>query len=219
MTKSERINDMIIFLSKKNYFNLKDITERYSISKRTALRDVQSLEKLGLAIYSEVGRYGKYKVLNNKLLSPVLFTADEISALYFGMLTLDAYEMCPLNLNKDKLKEKFEACLSKKQSEKIFMIEKIMKTEMKKSNENSRILKDIVEVITENKVCKISYKGNEKKEEVQFLGVFAEQGRWNAKVLSYKNGKNKVLKCNKIISVEKTDIKPFKTLEEIIVGL
>ena len=204
MTKSERINDMIIFLSKKNYFNLKDITERYSISKRTALRDVQSLEKLGLAIYSEVGRYGKYKVLNNKLLSPVLFTADEISALY---------------LNKDKLKEKFEACLSKKQSEKIFMIEKIMKTEMKKSNENSRILKDIVEVITENKVCKISYKGNEKKEEVQFLGVFAEQGRWNAKVLSYKNGKNKVLKCNKIISVEKTDIKPFKTLEEIIVGL
>ena len=49
MTKSERINDMIIFLSKKNYFNLKDITERYSISKRTALRDVQSLEKLGLA--------------------------------------------------------------------------------------------------------------------------------------------------------------------------
>ena len=219
MTKSERINDMIIFLSKKNYFNLKDITERYSISKRTALRDVQSLEKLGLAIYSEVGRYGKYKVLNNKLLSPVLFTADEISALYFGMLTLDAYEMCPLNLNKDKLKEKFEAGLSKKQSEKIFMIEKIMKTEMKKSNENSRILKDIVEVITENKVCKISYKGNEKKEEVQFLGVFAKQGCWNAKVLSYKNGKNKVLKCNKIISVEKTDIKPFKTLEEIIVGL
>ena len=61
MTKSERINDMIIFLSKKNYFNLKDITERYSISKRTALRDVQSLEKLGLAIYSEVGRYGKYQ--------------------------------------------------------------------------------------------------------------------------------------------------------------
>ena len=210
MTKSERINDMIIFLSKKNYFNLKDITERYSISKRTALRDVQSLEKLGLAIYSEVGRYGKYKVLNNKLLSPVMFTADEISALYFGMLTLDAYEMCPLNLNKDKLKEKFEACLSKKQSEKIFMIEKIMKTEI------SRILKDIVEAITENKVCKISYKGNEKKEEVQFLGVFAKQGRWNAKVLSYKNGKNKVLKCNKIISVEKTDIKPFKTLEEII---
>ena len=96
------------------------------------------------------------------------------------------------------------------------MIEKIMKTEMRKSNENSRILKDIVEAITENKVCKISYKGNEKKEEVQFLGVFAEQGRWNAKVLNYKNGKNKVLECNKIISVEKTDIKPFKTLEEII---
>ncbi len=66
MNKSERINDMMFYLNKKNQFNLKDITEKYGISKRTALRDIQSLEKIGVPIYSEVGRHGKYKIVNKK---------------------------------------------------------------------------------------------------------------------------------------------------------
>ena len=48
MNKSERINDMMFYLNKKNQFNLKDITEKYGVSKRTALRDIQSLEKINL---------------------------------------------------------------------------------------------------------------------------------------------------------------------------
>ena len=102
MNKSERINDMMFYLNKKNQFNLKDITEKYGISKRTALRDIQSLEKLGVPIYSEVGRHGKYKIVNKKLLSSAMFTENEVFSLYFGMLTLETYEMCPFNLDKEK---------------------------------------------------------------------------------------------------------------------
>ena len=88
MNKSERINDMMFYLNKKNQFNLKDITEKYGISKRTALRDIQSLEKLGVPIYSEVGRHGKYKIVNKKLLSSAMFTENEIFSLYFSLSEL-----------------------------------------------------------------------------------------------------------------------------------
>ena len=50
MNKSQRINDMLIFLNKKRQFNLKDIMNRYHISKSTALRDIASLETLGMAV-------------------------------------------------------------------------------------------------------------------------------------------------------------------------
>lgn len=33
MGKPRRINDMMIYLNSKNYFNLKDVMERYRISK------------------------------------------------------------------------------------------------------------------------------------------------------------------------------------------
>ena len=88
MKKSERINDMMIYLNNKETFNLKDIMEKYSISKNTALRDIRSLEEIGMPIYSFSGRYGRYKILKNKLFSPVLFNVNEIHALYFTILAL-----------------------------------------------------------------------------------------------------------------------------------
>ncbi|MCC2461088.1 HTH domain-containing protein, partial [Bacillus mobilis] len=55
MKKTERINDMLIFLNNKRHFNLKDLMVRYAISKSTALRDIQSLEEIGVPLYSELG--------------------------------------------------------------------------------------------------------------------------------------------------------------------
>ncbi|MEG0485981.1 MAG: HTH domain-containing protein, partial [Oscillospiraceae bacterium] len=72
MNRSERLNDMMRYLNNKNSFGLKDITEKYSISKSTALRDIQSLEEIGMPIYSTLGRNGYYGVLQNKLLSPIV---------------------------------------------------------------------------------------------------------------------------------------------------
>lgn len=65
MNKSERINDMMLFLNDKNIFNLKDLMEKYSISKSTALRDVEALERIGMPIYSQSGRNGYYGILPN----------------------------------------------------------------------------------------------------------------------------------------------------------
>ncbi|MDO5089575.1 MAG: HTH domain-containing protein [Leptotrichiaceae bacterium] len=218
MNKAERINDMIIYLNKKTYFNLKDITEKYGISKRTALRDIQSLEKIGMAIYSELGRNGKYKLLNNKILSPIMFTVDEIYSLYFAMLTLETYEMCPFNLDIEKLKNKFQACLSDKQIEKVTIIEKILQTEMKKYRKNSPILKEILETVIENKVCEITYKGKTGKEErkIQFLRAFTIYGKWKTEIMDYENENREILECNKILSIRKTELKPIKNLNEIM---
>ena len=63
MRKSERLHDMMIYLNGKNSFNLKDIIKKYHISKSTALRDIQSLESIGMPIYSQQGRNGYYGIL------------------------------------------------------------------------------------------------------------------------------------------------------------
>ena len=72
--KIERINDMLIFLNNKRYFNLKDLMARYDISKSTALRDIQSLEEIGVPIYSELGRNGSYKIIEKCVIMPIYFS-------------------------------------------------------------------------------------------------------------------------------------------------
>lgn len=37
--------------------------QEYGISKSTAIRDIQSLEEIGMPIFSETGRNGRYGIL------------------------------------------------------------------------------------------------------------------------------------------------------------
>ena len=68
MKRAERLNQELIFLSLKKSFNLSDLMKEFNISKRTALRDIQDLEFLGLPFYVENGRNGGYKSINEKLI-------------------------------------------------------------------------------------------------------------------------------------------------------
>lgn len=82
MKKSERLNKELIFLKNKNFFNLKDLMEEFNISKSTALRDIESLEEMGLALYSDYGRSGGYQLMDQSLLTPIYFDQNEIFAIF-----------------------------------------------------------------------------------------------------------------------------------------
>ena len=49
---------------------------------------------------------------------------DEVYALYFAMLTLEAYESTPFHLSVNQLNEKFENCLSNEQNKQIHRMKK-----------------------------------------------------------------------------------------------
>jgi len=115
-----------MYLNDVDYFNLSDLMNKYNISKSTALRDISSLEELGMPIYAEQGRYGRYVILKNKLLSPIIFTFAEVYALYFAMLTLKSYQSTPFHLSIDRLNEKFENCLSGEQINEVNKMKKIL---------------------------------------------------------------------------------------------
>lgn len=197
MNKSQRINDMLIFLNKKRRFNLKDIMNRYHISKSTALRDIASLETLGIPIYSDLGRNGSYKILSNDLLSPIIFSIDEISALYFSMLTLENYNMCPFDIDLQKLKEKFENSISEQQLSKITKIEKILQPEVRKTINNSQ-LRIILDILLHRQGEFFPIKYEQQSLQVQFIKLFNYKGDWYVEVLNKDTSQKEELSCQSI---------------------
>lgn len=73
MKRAERLNDLLLWLDGRNSFLLRDLCDRYSVSRSTALRDVGALQELGVPpiIWSQLGNGGGYRVLPNRLLPPV----------------------------------------------------------------------------------------------------------------------------------------------------
>ncbi|MBP0931399.1 HTH domain-containing protein, partial [Listeria innocua] len=160
MNKSGRLNDMMLFLNDKNTFQLSEIMAKYGVSRSTAIRDIKSLEEIGMPIYSERGRNGHYQVLRNRLLSPIVFNIDEVFALYFSMLTLKAYETTPFHLSVEKLKTKFEHCLSAEKIEMLRKTEEVFSLGYIKHNNQCEFLDVILQFTMEEKVCQINYDKN-----------------------------------------------------------
>ena len=216
MRKSERLHDMMIYLNGKNSFNLKDIIKKYHISKSTALRDIQSLESIGMPIYSQQGRNGYYGILPNRLLSPIVFTVDEMYALYFAMLTLRDYQTTPFHFSVTALKNKFEMCLSDEKKNQLRKMESILRMGGIKHFNESKYLKDILSFSIENRVCEIEYTKNSTPLTyyVQFFNISSSFGQWYTTAFNFESEKPVVFRCDKISSIKECTNYVFKDLSE-----
>ncbi|MBV1247256.1 YafY family transcriptional regulator, partial [Listeria monocytogenes] len=217
MKKSERLNDMMLFLNDKNVFQLSDIMTKYDISRSTAIRDVKSLEEIGMPIYSERGRNGHYQVLRNRLLSPIVFNIDEVFALYFSMLTLKAYETIPFHLSVEKLKTKFERCLSAEKIEMLRKTEEVFSLGYIKHNNQCEFLDVILQFTMEEKVCQINYdkKGIEKTYVVQFYNISSAYGQWYVTSYDFETKRMQVFRCDRILELEENHAFEAKKLTDL----
>ncbi|EAG6027010.1 YafY family transcriptional regulator [Listeria monocytogenes] len=214
MNKSERLNDMMLFLNDKNTFQLSDIMTKYDISRSTAILDIKSLEEIGMPIYSERGRNGHYQVLRNRLLSPIVFNIDEVFALYFSMLTLKAYETTPFHLSVEKLKTKFERCLSAEKIEMLRKTEEVFSLGYIKHNNQCEFLDIILQFTMEEKVCQINYdkNGTEKTYIVQFYNISSAYGQWYVTSYNFETKRMQVFRCDRILGLEENDAFEAKKL-------
>ncbi len=218
MKKAERINDMILFLADKSSFNLKELMNRYTISKSTALRDVQSLEEIGLPIYSELGRYGKYQLLDTRIIAPGLFTEGEIYALYFALLTLKSYRSTPFNMEVTTLELKYNQVLPTKLQQELLLMDKSISLEQINHSNTSLFLKDIVKGILREKVFTIHYLKNQEQQSmtVQFIQLSSKFGQWYAKIWNMETKNIRVIRCDKIQELAETDAFEPRLLEELL---
>ncbi|GCD10577.1 helix-turn-helix transcriptional regulator [Clostridium tagluense] len=218
MKKSERLNEMIRYLNSREFFNLGDLMDKYNISKSTALRDITSLEQLGMPIFSEYGRHGGYGILKHRLLSPIIFTLDEVYALYFAMLTLESYQSTPFHLSVNKLNEKFEDCLSKEQIKQIHQLKKVLQFEAYQHNNVSQFLDKILQSILNEISCKIQYLKNNKQVSyhIQFFKISAKFGQWYATGIEMNTNKYKVFRCDRITLLDFHNDKSQFSVEELI---
>jgi len=218
MNKSERLNNMLQFINNKKTFNLKDLMEKYNISRSTAIRDVQSLELLGMPIYAEQGRNGKYLVLDNRILSPIIFTVDEMYAIYFSMLTLKGYKAKPFEYEISKLEDKFKQVLPSQVKNNIEKMKELISLEITNHSNFNPYLKDLIQGIIDEKIYHVTYLKNKEKIQItgQFIKINSKFGQWYSKIYNVDKQKVQNLRCDKILSLELIEDKNSMKLEYLL---
>lgn len=216
MKKAERLNQELIFLSSKKFFNLSDLINEFNISKRTALRDIQELELMGLSFYVENGRNGGYKLINEKLIIPVHFDIGELTSIFFALKSLEALSTTPFEKSYPLLYKKLLATLPLNQKEKILKLLKVVDYHSIPPVNPTNYLTMVLEAILDLKIINILYTQHEKVfKKVLPYNLFYRNGVWFCHALDINNNMFGVYRCDYIKECAINTMKHSYTPEDL----
>lgn len=217
MKKSERLNQELIFLSDKYSFQLKDLETEFGISKRTALRDMEELESMGLAFYVEPGRHGGYRLVNQSPLVPIYFNTDEVQAIFFALKALDLLSATPFKKSYSQIRQKLFATMSDERKQMISETLDVIHYYNVAPVSEQNHLELILQALMEDQIVKMTYTQNENKRiRLQFLELFYRNGIWFTKAYDVRNKKWGIYRCDfmKDVMIEE-EIRDTFTKEEL----
>ncbi|MGF6358274.1 putative DNA-binding transcriptional regulator YafY [Paenibacillus sp. 4624] len=224
MKKTERLHHMLRFINQKQHFTLHNLMQEFQISKRTALRDIASLEEMGAPIYVEYGRYGGYRLLQQMQLPPISFNTDELHALYFAMQALRSFNSLPFRTTFESVHKKFMAALSDRQQENIHNMQQRVAFKHTEQIKDSSYLELLLEAAVQQVVMQITYpyKNSEPISRIktslrviQPIALYASKGYWYCQAYDLKKKAYRVFRCDRIMSAVLTDIEPVAHLADI----
>jgi predicted DNA-binding transcriptional regulator YafY len=210
---------MLRFINQKQQFTLQDLMNEFQISKRTALRDIASLEEMGAPIYAEYGRYGGYRLLNQIQLPPISFNSQEIHALYFAMQALRSFSNLPFQVSFRSIHEKFINELSENQRQDIERFQNRVTFRHTEQIKDSEHLEILLLAAVKNIVIKITYqKANQSNSRtIHPIAIYAMKGYWYCQAYDMGKKAYRVFRCDRITSAEFTDIQPLVELNKITI--
>ncbi|GAA0372209.1 helix-turn-helix transcriptional regulator [Bacillus horti] len=210
MKKSERLNQMLRFINKKEIFTLKDLMTEFHISKRTALRDIDSLEEIGVPLYVDYGRYGGYRLIKTMTLPPISFTSQEVFALYFAMQALQSFTSSPFRISFESINEKFLDGVSPKQREQIQSFKDRVSIYHAEHTLETVFLEDLLLAAVQTKSLLISYTTAKQttNRRIQPISISAMRGYWYCQAYDIDKEAYRVFRCDRITSLEVLEPQP-----------
>lgn len=197
MKKSERLNQELIFLSDKRSFQLKDLQCEFGISKRTALRDMEELESMGLAFYVENGRHGGYRLVNQSSLVPIYFNIEEVQAIFFALKALDIVSATPFKKSYSQIRQKLFATMSDERKQMITETLDVIHYYNVAPVSEQNHLELILQAMMEDQIVKMTYTQYENKRiRLQFLELFYRNGIWFTQAYDVQNKKWGIYRCD-----------------------
>ncbi|MEC1410997.1 WYL domain-containing protein [Bacillus safensis] len=197
MKKSERLNQELIFLSDKHSFQLKDLQSEFGISKRTALRDIEELESMGLAFYVEPGRHGGYRLVNQSPLVPIYFNIEEVQAIFFALKALDLVSATPFKKSYSQIRQKLFATMSEERKQMITETLDVIHYYNVAPVSEQNHLELILQAMMKDQIVKMTYTQYENKWiRLQFLELFYRNGIWFSQAYDVQNKKWGIYRCD-----------------------
>lgn len=214
MNKTKILFDLIWFANSKKEFTAQEVANEFDISTRTAHRYITDLSDMGIPISSKRGRNGGYKVLDNQIYPPILFSKDEIFAILFSFNYLGNYNNLPFNLNINSVIEKIYSTLPNDTLIEFKKLDNVLQINEFQFQQQTPFLKEIIQAAINKNIIEIKYNSPKHQTDKKIipLGIFAHNGKWYSPAFDLELQEYRLYRLDRVRSLENT----METFENII---
>lgn len=205
MKKAERLNREMAWLTSHGAFTLGELAACFGVSRRTALRDVEELEGFGLALSSQDGRTGGYRVLNRGTLLPVSFSEDEVNAIFFALHALSLLTDNPFGQSYRSVCERLMATLPEARRSRVAALQDAVRHVGGESVSECPFLRELLEAAVSGRIAEAAspqLAGG--KCAAQLLWIFLRGGSWFFEGVDLQSGRWIRARCDALTSLRCT---------------
>jgi predicted DNA-binding transcriptional regulator YafY len=164
---------MVLFLQGRRVVRASEMATHFEVTERTIYRDIAALGEAGVPISGEAGV--GYCLMKGYQLPPVMFTAEEASALFVGGEMVKQFTDASLQGPMASALDKLRAVLPRDRQDHV---EKLVS----RTIAGQRWMVTVQQGVVMRRVLRMAYRGVEREEEVQRdvepLGVVFYGGAW-----------------------------------------
>jgi predicted DNA-binding transcriptional regulator YafY len=176
-----RLTAILLQLQSKRISNASELSEKFSVSKRTIYRDIKALEEAGVPIFTEEGK--GYSLVEGYVIPPVMFTESEANAL------ITAQQLILKNKDSSFIKEyteainKVKSVLKNHTKDKVNLLSDRIQFRYNLENDaTSNYVSTLQLAITNNFLCKIEYStletDNITHRKIEPFALYSTQENW-----------------------------------------
>jgi len=185
MNRVDRLMAMVLRLQGRRVVRAEDLAAHFELSVRTVYRDIAALGEAGIPIMAEAGV--GYSLVKGYHLPPVMFTAEEASALFIGGKLVENLTDASLRKQMESALLKIRSVLPRDRQDYLDRLERSTAVVARGSNASPRLSSEalipIQRALAERRVLALEYQGGQRRDvtqrQVEPLGLVYYADNWH----------------------------------------
>ncbi|MGG0815674.1 WYL domain-containing protein [Paenibacillus alvei] len=216
LRKIDRLTAIIIALQQRPE-TAQSLAEKFEVSRRTIIRDMQALGEMGVPLYATSGSTGGYRLMEGYTLQPLQLTTTEALTVLFALQGMTQLPDSPFNQERWTVMDKLKQIVSIEVLTEVEPILERIELSVPARNYRAPQLKQLLEHIAQPKPVWLHvYYRSQKHERWLYLQpnrIYSAHGFWYCDAYSPTHGEDRAFRVDRMSQIAVVDDEVFRELE------
>ncbi|MFC5528264.1 helix-turn-helix transcriptional regulator [Cohnella yongneupensis] len=203
MRRTDRLMAILIALQQKPA-TAQALADKFEVTKRTIMRDMQALSEMGVPLFATTGPTGGFQLMDGFQLPPLQLDFHEALTVMFALRTLERMSDTPFRYGRWTVVDKLKAILPEQTLSEIEPLLSVVEAEVPQRNVKTPHLSELMSHTAESRWIQVKYRSENHERWLKLLPrkIYAAHGFWYCEAYSVTHEAERTFRVDRMASVQ-----------------